>query len=132
MSPATPTLENVPPEMDKQRSVRLTTQGDIDEPTQFKVWFAADGGKLYIMIRGDSLAFRQIRAHPVVQLYLGTGNRRVDGPEISALAHILPEDDWPWARHLLARKYWLLRIPFLWSRRNVFLEIEISTDEAMD
>jgi PPOX class probable F420-dependent enzyme len=117
--------ENVPPEIDSQRSARLTTQGGAGEPTQFQVRFAADGGKLYIMIRGDSVACRQIHNHPQIQISLGKGNRRVHGPEISARAYILPESDWPWARHLLARKYWLMKIPFLWSQRNVFLELTL-------
>jgi hypothetical protein len=37
----------------------------------------------------------------------------------------LPAEDWPRARKLLAAKYWLMRMPFLWSNKNVFLEITL-------
>jgi hypothetical protein len=38
---------------------------------------------------------------------------------------VLPAEDWAQARNLLAAKYWLMRLPFLWSKKNVFLEITL-------
>jgi len=79
------------------------------------------------MIRGDTEHFKRIRNNWQVRLEpcsVFGGNR---GPESLGHAYILPEAEWPWARHLLSRKYWLLRIPFLWSQHNVFLEITLTS-----
>ncbi len=126
MSSAAPTREMIPPEIDQHRIAWLTTEDGRGWAKQSKIWFATDGGKLYIWLRSDSIALRQIASQPQVRLSLGKGNQRVQGPEISGLAFRLPEGETSWARHLLARKYWLLRIPFLWNRRSVLLEITLT------
>jgi hypothetical protein len=54
-----------------------------------------------------------------------TARGRLLGPEIAAAAAILPSGH-PVARTALAGKYWLIRIPWLWSRKNIFLEIRAS------
>ncbi len=89
------------------------------------VWFAEQDGCLYVMTRSDSGKYRRIRNHPQVRVALCTARGRVTGPEISATAVILPADH-PGARTVLAKKYWLLRFPWLWSRKNIFLEIRAS------
>jgi hypothetical protein len=48
---------------------------------------------------------------------------KITGPESDATARILPAEDWPWARKTIEQKYWLAQIPFLWSKKNVYLEI---------
>ena len=55
---------------------------------------------------------------------------KITGPEFAATARILPPEDWPWARKTVKRKYWLARIPFFWSKQNVYLEIEVAVDLA--
>jgi hypothetical protein len=51
---------------------------------------------------------------------------KITGPEFAATARMLPSVDWPWARKTIERKYWLARIPFFWSKQNVYLEIEVA------
>jgi hypothetical protein len=51
---------------------------------------------------------------------------KLTGPEFAANARILPPEDWPWASKTIKLKYWLARIPFVWSKQNVYLEIEIA------
>jgi hypothetical protein len=48
---------------------------------------------------------------------------KVTGPTFAATARILPEADWPVARRTIQKKYWLARISFLWSKKNVYIEI---------
>jgi hypothetical protein len=126
MSLADPTREVIPPEMDQHRVAWLTTEDTQGRATLSRIRFATDGGKIYTTLRKGSLALRQVRSHPAVRVSLGKGNRRVRGPEIPGLAFILPATDASWVRHLLARKYWLLRIPFFWSRRGVLIEITLT------
>jgi PPOX class probable F420-dependent enzyme len=114
------------PEIDRHRIAWLTTEDHHGWATLTKIWFATDGRKLYTEIRRDSAACRQIRQRPQVRLTLGQGNARLPRQEISGQAYLLPGEESSWGRHLLARKYWVLRIPFLWSRRNVLLEITLT------
>ena len=126
MSPAPKKVRSIPSELERQRRIRFTTQGQsyLDAPSLLR--FATDGGKIYVMIRGDSKRYRLVRNQYLVRLESCTIMGRVTGPEFLGQAYILPESEWPWARHLLSRKYWLLKIPFLWSKQNEFLEITLS------
>ena len=125
MSSPAPAREVIPVEMDQHRVAWLTTGDGPGEKTEAKVWFASDGGKIYAALLEDSPTLQTLQAHPQLTLSFGKGNKRVRGPEILALAHILPPGDSNWARHLLLRKYWLLRLPFFWNRRNVLVEISL-------
>jgi len=126
MSSAAPTREVIPPEMDQHRIAWLTTEDGKGWTTLTKIRFATDGGKIYTSLRKDSVALRQILALPQVRISLGKGNQRVKGPEITGLAFLLPKGETSWARHLMARKYWLLRIPILWSRGGLLVEITLT------
>jgi hypothetical protein len=48
---------------------------------------------------------------------------KVTGPTFAATAWILPEGDWPVARGTIQKKYWLARISFFWSKKNVYIDI---------
>jgi hypothetical protein len=48
---------------------------------------------------------------------------KISGPEFATTARILPPEDWPRARQTIKKKYWLTRISFLWSKKNVYIEI---------
>jgi hypothetical protein len=50
---------------------------------------------------------------------------RVTGPEFPARVRILPTEEWEHARQAIRAKYWLARVPFLWSRTNAFLEVTL-------
>jgi hypothetical protein len=110
--------EVVPEDLDRHRVAWLTAG-----TTLTRIRFAADGGKIYTSLRRDSLALRQILGEPEVRISFGKGNRRVKGPEIVGMACILAAEESLWARHLLARKYWWLRVSF-W--RGVVVEIVLA------
>jgi len=118
--------EVIPLEMDQHRVAWLTTYDGQGVKTETKVRFATDGGKIYAALQSDSPALRDLEREAPLTLSLGKGNQRVRGPEIAAVAQVLSSGESAWARHLLLRKYWLLRIPFFWDRRNVLVEITLS------
>ena len=125
MSTAPKRIRSIPPELVSASRIRVST--DPQDAALSPLRFATDGGKIYVMIRGDSEHFKRIRNHWQVRLEPCSILARVTGPESLGQAYILPEPEWPWARHLLGRKYCLLRIPFLWSQHNVFLEITLTS-----
>jgi len=87
------------------------------------LWFAENAGKVYVMTRDDSWKFKRIRNNPRVRVAPSTMRGRIVGPEIEGRARILSANEFPAAHTLLQRKYWLMRIPLVWSKRNVFIEI---------
>jgi PPOX class probable F420-dependent enzyme len=113
----------IPHEIQGQKYIRLTTFRKSGETVHTPVWFGEDGDKLYVMTRSDSGKYKRIRNNPQVRVAPSTLRGKVIGPEFSATARILPPENWPRARQTIQKKYWLTRIPFLWSKKNVYLEI---------
>jgi PPOX class probable F420-dependent enzyme len=91
------------------------------------IWFAEKDDKLYVMTRSDSGKYKRIKNNPNIRIAPSTIRGKVTGPEFSATARVLPAEDWPWARKVLARKYWLLQISAFWSKQNVYLEIVVTS-----
>ena len=91
------------------------------------VWFGEKDDKLYVMTRSDSGKYKRIRNNPQVRVAPCTVRGKITGPEFAAIAQLLPAEDWPRARKTINSKYWLARIPFFWSKKNVYLEIEVTT-----
>lgn len=90
------------------------------------VWFAEMNDKLYVMTRSDSGKYKRIRNNPRVKIAPCSIRGRVTGPESPATAHMLADDrNASRARSAIRAKYWLARIPFLWSKSNSYLEITI-------
>lgn len=105
-----------------KKYISLATFRKSGTPVYTPVWFAEDNGKLYVMTRSDSGKYKRIRNNPKVKIAPSTARGKIVGAEADATARILPAEDWPRARQTLARKYWLIKLPF-WSSKNVFLEI---------
>jgi len=118
MSSGGATREVVPEDLDRRRVAWLAT-----ETTLTRIRFATDGGKIYTSLRRDSVALREILCRPEVRISLGRGNRRVKGPEIAGVAAVSGEGESLWARHLMMRKYWRLRVSF-W--RGLVVEIVLA------
>jgi uncharacterized protein len=93
------------------------------QPVYTPLWFAEEGGRVYIMTRNDSWKYKRISNKPQVRVGPCSMRGRLLGPEADARARVLNGSEFAHARRALARKYWLMRLPFLWSRRNVFLEL---------
>lgn len=114
---------DVPPEIHGQTYISLASFRKSGTAVYTPLWFGEDGGKLYIMTRSDSGKYKRIRNNPKVRIAPCTMRGKITGPEFAAQARILPQQDWPRARQTMALKYWMMRVPFLWSKKNVFLEI---------
>lgn len=113
----------IPPSISGQKYMSLTTFRKTGVAVPTPVWFAETNGKLYVMTRSDSGKCKRLRNNPSVRIAPCTMRGKVTGPESAATACILPETDWPAARHILHKKYWLARLP-IWSKQNVYLEID--------
>ncbi len=117
-SPAAPLLQG-------QKYVSLATLRRNGQEVRTPVWFAEQAGKLYVMTRSDSGKFKRIRNQPQVRLAPCTMRGKVTGAWIDGQARILDRAEEGVARQALARKYFLMRFPWLWSRKNIFLEITL-------
>jgi uncharacterized protein len=119
MSPA------LPAELQDQKYLSLATFRKNGAAVHTPVWFAAEDGRIYVMTRSDSGKYKRIRNNPAVKVASSTIRGKITGPEFPGQARILPPEDWARARKPIAAKYWLVRVPFFWSAKNVFLEITL-------
>ena len=115
----------IPNELRNQKYISLATFRKSGVPVRTPIWFAEDNGTLYIFTNPESGKVKRLRNNPAVMVAPCTIRGRIIGPEFSGRARILPQEAWPAARQLLKDKYWLMRLPFLWSKNSYFLEIEL-------
>ena len=108
-----------------QKYISLATFRRNGQQVQTPVWFAEQAGQLYVMTRNDSGKFKRIRNQPQIRLAACTARGKVTGAWIDGQARILDHAEEGAARQALARKYFLMRFPWLWSRKNIFLEITL-------
>ena len=113
----------IPREIQGQKYISLTTFRKNGIPVATPVWFGEADDKIYVMTRSDSGKYKRIRNNPHVLVAACTMRGKITGPTFAATARILPEADWPVARKALQKKYWLARITFLWSKKNVYVEV---------
>jgi PPOX class probable F420-dependent enzyme len=116
----------IPDAIRGQSYISLTTfrKNGVGVPTP--VWFGEKDGKMFVMSRPDAGKVKRIRNNPEVRIAPSTIRGKVKGPGYSATAKILPPSAWADARKLINEKYWMARIPFLWSKNNVYLELNAS------
>jgi len=115
----------LPAELHDQKYISLATFRKNGVAVYTPIWFGEESGKLYIMTRSDSGKYKRIRNNPEVKVAPSTIRGKIIGPEFPAHARFLPEADWEHAHQLIRAKYWLARVPFLWSKKNVFVEISV-------
>lgn len=109
--------------------VHLRRHGYIDLVTFRKsgvgvhtpVWFADAAGKLVVMTRSDSGKMKRIRNNPRVEIAPCTMRGRPLGPAVTAVTRLAVDQQA--ARDAIRRKYWLARIPWMWSKKNIYIEI---------
>jgi uncharacterized protein len=115
--------DEIPAALKNQKYASLTTFRKNGTAVPTPVWFAEDGGMIYVMTRGDSVKVKRIRNNPDVRVAPCTIRGKITGPEFAGRARILPEEEWGPARSAIQAKYWITRISALWSRKNIYLEI---------
>jgi PPOX class probable F420-dependent enzyme len=120
----------IPPEIQGRKYVSLTTFRKNGAAVSTPVWFGDDDDKLYVKTRSDSGKYKRIRNNPQVRVAPCTMRGKIIGPEFTATARILPSEDWSRAQASIEKKYWLARISFLWSKKNVYIEISGFTSHS--
>jgi PPOX class probable F420-dependent enzyme len=118
-------MPQIPSAIRDQKYISLTTFRKNGEAVVTPVWFGEEDDKLYIMTRSDMGKVKRIRNNPSVRVAPCSIRGRVTGPEVAALARILPRDEHARARQTINRKYWMARLPLIWSRTDAYLEISI-------
>jgi len=112
-----------PPAIHDQKYVSLTTfrKNGVGVPTP--VWFGEEGDKLYVMTASRLGKAKRLRNNPQVRIAPCTIRGKVTGPEFPATARTLPKEDHARARKIINRKYWMARLPLIWSRTDTYYEI---------
>ncbi len=113
-----------PPELRGKKYISLATFRKSGIPVYTPVWFAEKNGKLYLFTNPNSGKVKRIRNNPQIRFATCSIRGRIGGPEFSGRARILGADESRHARQLLERKYWLMRVPFLWGKDSLFIELE--------
>jgi len=116
----------VPSVIRGQKYISLTTFRKNGDTIAIPVWFGEDGDKLYVMTRSDMGKTKRIRNNPQVRVAPCTIRGKVTGPEFAASARILSAQEHPHARQAINRKYWMARLPLVWSRTDTYLEVTFS------
>ncbi len=119
-------VSQIPAVIQGQKYISLTTFRKTGAGVPTPVWFGEDDAKLYVMTRGDMGKSKRIRNNPQVKIAPCTIRGKVTGPEFAATARILPPEEHKRARQTINRKYWLARIPLVWSRTDTYFEITFS------
>ena len=114
---------DIPSALQGQKYISLGTFRKTGSKVATPVWFGEEGNKLYVMTRGDMGKVKRIRNNPQVTVAACTARGKVIGPEFPAVARLLPPEDHSRARQIINRKYWLARLPLIWSRTDTYLEI---------
>ena len=120
----------IPGEIQGQKYISLATFRKSGAPVLTPVWFGEQDDKLYVMTRSDSGKYKRLRSNPQVRIAPCTLRGKITGPDFPARARILPPEDWPRARRTIERKYWLARISFFWSKKNVYIQINGFTSSS--
>ena len=107
--------------VERKSYISLATFRKNGQPVWTPVWFAVNGGKLYVMTRSDSWKVKRLSNDPRVRFAPCTMRGKITGPQQEGSARVLPPGD-DLGRQLIRHKYWLARLP-IWSRENVYLEI---------
>src|SRR5690348_1531705 len=117
---------SIPAELRGQKYISLATFRKSGVPVNTPVWFADEHGKLYVFTNPKSGKVKRIRNNPEVRVAPSTIRGRITGPEFAGRARLLSGEESAHARKLLERKYWLMRVPLLWSKDSVLIEVALA------
>jgi uncharacterized protein len=113
----------IPAAIQGKKYISLKTFRKNGDGVATPVWFGEDDNRLYVMTRSDMGKTKRIRNNPQVRVAPCTIRGKVTGAEFAATARILPPEDQAHARQTINRKYWMARIPLVWSRTDTYLEL---------
>jgi hypothetical protein len=101
--------------------IDLVTFRKTGVPVHTPVWFAEGDDRLYIFTNPNAGKMKRIRNNPRVEIAPSTIRGKPRGNHVAAVARIVADQQA--AREAIRRKYWLARIPWLWSKDSVYLEL---------
>ncbi len=116
----------IPSEFEDQKYLSLATFRKSGVAVRTPVWFVEGEGTLYLFTNPRSGKVKRIRNNPHARIAPCTMRGRITGPEFEATARMLSSSDAEHALKLLKKKYWLMRIPFLWSKNSIFIELAMA------
>jgi hypothetical protein len=116
----------IPASIHGQKYISLKTFRKNGVGVATPVWFGEDGDKLYVMTRSDMGKTKRIRNNPKVMVAPCTIRGRVTGEEFPATARILPPEEHARARQTINRKYWMARLPLIWTRTDTYIELSFA------
>lgn len=116
----------IPSAISGQKYISLTTFRKNGAGVATPVWFGEEDGKLYVMTASRLGKYKRIRNNQQVRVAPCTIRGKVTGPEFPAVACILPPEEHQRARQTINRKYWMARLPLIWGRTDVYLELTFS------
>jgi hypothetical protein len=114
----------IPPEIRGQRYISLATFRKSGIAVHTAVWFAEDDGKLFVMTNSKTGKYKRIRNNPKVTIAPCTMRGKITGPESAATVRLMKPEEFQRARKLINAKYWLARVPLLWSGTDAYFEIK--------
>ena len=115
--------EGIPSAIAGHKYISLTTFRKNGAAVATPVWFGEEGSKLYVMTRSDMGKAKRIRNNPRVRVAPCTIRGKVTGPELEAVARLLPQEEHAHAREEINRKYWAARLPLVWYRTDTYIEL---------
>ena len=118
--------QGIPSAIHGQKYISLGTFRKSGAKIATPVWFGEDGDKLYVMTLSKMGKTKRIRNNPQVTVAPCTMRGKVTGPEVAALARILPPEEHAHARQTINRKYLLARLSSPFSRADAFLEVSFA------
>jgi PPOX class probable F420-dependent enzyme len=116
-------MSSIPAAISGQKYISLATFRKNGNAVYTPVWFAEEGGRLYVMTASKLGKTKRIRNNPKVKIAPCTMRGKITGPEFSGTARFLPCDQHPRIRRLMNAKYWLARLPFLFPNTDTYIEI---------
>jgi uncharacterized protein len=116
-------VATVPSEIHGQRYISLATFRKNGAAVYTPIWFAEYDDKLYFMTNSKLGKVKRIRNNPQVKIAPCTIRGKITGPEFSATARFLPQEEAARVRQAINAKYWLARLPFLWRNTDTYIEV---------
>jgi PPOX class probable F420-dependent enzyme len=109
--------------------ISLTTFRKNGQAVPTPVWFAEQGGRLYIVTMAESGKVKRIRANAQVEVAPCDAAGRILGASFEAMATIVPKPEEPHADRALSRKYGITKMLFMlmWRLRRIpvaYLEVQ--------
>jgi uncharacterized protein len=116
-------MSNAFPNLVGQKYMSLVTFRKSGTPVPTPVWFAEDAGKLYVMTNPKLGKVKRIRNNARVEVAPCTMRGQVTGPAQAATARVIEGDQAKQLRKLVEKKYWMARLPLIFSRTNAVIEV---------